>query len=296
MQNILVIGASGAQGGPVARQLLAAGRHVRLLARYPDRVADLAAAGAEVTAGDFDDPSSLARATAGMDGAFLLFPFMNPRQDHAQAVIGALQAAGVRRVVWNATGAIPPVTTGNPGADIRRFILNLLDASGMEFVALQPTIYMENLLGPWTAPEVAASDRLAYPLPATLSVQWISHADAGAFAAAAFDHLPGRQHLVEICGPEALTGPQTAEAFTRALGRPIQYRAMPPAEFGGIIEGAFGGGGAAATAFYEAVAANPTLLETRIDHAALLSRLPIAPTTMETFARRHANAFASRAS
>lgn len=291
MQNILVIGASGAQGGPVARHLLATGKHVRLLVRHPDRVTGLVAAGAEVMVGDFDDAASLAQAAKGMEGAFLLFPFMNPRLDHARAVIGALTAAGVRRVVWNATGAIPPVATGNPGVDIRRYILALLEESGMDVVALQPTVYMENLLGPWTAPEVIAEDRLAYPLPPTVAVQWISHEDAGAFAAAAFDHLPTGRHLVEISGPEALRGPEAAASFTRGLGRPVTYRAMPPAEFGAVIDRAFGGGGAGATAFYEAVAANPDLIETHIDHAVLLARLPIQPTTMEAFANRHAADF-----
>jgi NAD(P)H dehydrogenase (quinone) len=288
MRNILVFGASGAQGGPVARHLLTAGKRVRVLARQPEGVTHLVAAGAEAVRGDFDDADSLARAAEGMEGAFLLFPFMNPRLDHARAVIGALAAAGVRRVVWNATGAIPPVRTGNPGVDIRRDVVDMLEESGMEFVALQPTVYMENLLGPWTAPEVAAHGRLAYPLPATVAVQWISHEDAGAFAAAAFDVLPGRRHLIYICGPEALTGSAAAAAFTRGLGRDIEYRAMPPAEFGAIIDKAFGGGGAGATAFYEAVAANPELIETRIDHAALLTLLPIRPTTLETFATRHA--------
>jgi len=291
MQNILVIGASGAQGGPVARHLLAAGKHVRLLVRHPERVTDLVAAGAEMMAGDFDDAASLAQVAKGMEGAFLLFPFMNPRLDHARAVIGALTGAGVRRVVWNATGAIPPVATGNPGVDIRRDILALLEESGMDVVALQPTVYMENLLGPWTAPEVIAEDRLAYPLPPTVAVQWISHEDAGAFAAAAFDQLPAGRHLLAISGPEALTGANAAASFTRGLGRPVTYRAMPPAEFGAIIDRAFGCGGAGATAFYEAVAANPDLIETHIDFGDLLARLPIRPTTLEAFANRHAAAF-----
>lgn len=291
MQKILVIGASGAQGAPVARHLLAGGKQVRLLVRNPDRVAGLIEQGAEAFAGDFEDSASLERAAQGMHGAFILFPFMNPRIEHARAVISSLSEAGIRRVVWNATGSIPPVHTGNPGADIRRDILAMLDASGMEFVALQPTVYMENLLGPWTAPEVAASDRLAYPLPPTVGVQWISHEDAGAFAAASFDHLPGQRHLIDICGPEMLTGPDVAASFSKALGRRIAYRAMPPSEFGGIIDRAFGGGGAGATAFYEAIAANPALIETRIDHPALLKALPIQPTPMKIFAQRHAAAF-----
>jgi len=58
---ILVTGATGNQGGAAAARLLAAGWRVRPLTRDPaSRAARaLAAAGAEVTAGDLDDPGSL---------------------------------------------------------------------------------------------------------------------------------------------------------------------------------------------------------------------------------------------
>jgi uncharacterized protein YbjT (DUF2867 family) len=175
--------------------------------------------------------------------------------------------------------------------DIRLTIRDMLEASGLDWVALQPTLYMENLLGPWTAPEVASADRLAYPIPDTLGLQWISHEDAAAFSVAAFA-LPGHpREAVMICGPETLTGPQMAQSFTRALGRTITFRPMPPREFGRIMDQAMGGGGDAVAALYEAVATNPDLMATRIDHAALLSHLPIRPVSMEDFARYYAMAF-----
>jgi uncharacterized protein YbjT (DUF2867 family) len=291
MARYLVYGATGAQGGPVARLLLDAGHHVRILARSPDRAQDLLARGAEPMTGDMGDPAALARASAGVDGIFLLVPFFDPRPVYGIAAIDAARRAGVRRIVWNASGAIPPVDTGSPGADMRRRILAHLEASGIDFAALEPTVYMENLLGPWTAPEVAAADSLAYPIPNAARLQWISHEDAAAFAVAAFTQLPQGAHRIAICGPETLTGEETAKRFSRALGRTIRFRPMPPREFGGIIDRVFGGGGDEVTAFYEAVHADHELLSTRIDHAALLARLAIAPTTMEAFARRHADAF-----
>ena len=55
--EILVLGATGAQGGAVARHLLAAGWPVRALVRDPSKPAAraLAEAGVAVQAGDFDD-------------------------------------------------------------------------------------------------------------------------------------------------------------------------------------------------------------------------------------------------
>lgn len=291
MSRILVTGASGAQGRPVARQLLKGGHTVRLFVRTPAKVADLAALGAEIVVGDHDDTAALAEAARGQDGMFLLLPFFGPNETHARNLIEASQAAGIRRIVWNATGGIPPSATGNPGVDIRRTIRDALDTSGIEWVALQPTLYMENLLGPWTAPEVAANDTVAYPIPEGLALQWISHEDVAAFSVAAFA-LPGSpREAIMICGPQTLRGSQIAESFSRALGRTIRFRAMPPREFGEIMDRAMGGGGDAVAALYEAVAENPDLMATRIDHAALLAHLPITPVDMEAFARRHAASF-----
>ncbi len=71
-QIILVTGATGNQGGAAAARLLTAGWRVRALTRDPaSRAARaLAGAGAEVTAGDRDDPGSLRAATDGAYGVF----------------------------------------------------------------------------------------------------------------------------------------------------------------------------------------------------------------------------------
>lgn len=295
MQNILVYGATGVQGRPTARQLIEAGHHVRILARKPEAAAEFAALGAEVVAGDLSDPQSLARASAGMDGVFLLVPFVNPQPDHGINAIRAAREAGVKRIVWNTSGTIVPVETGNPGVDMRRPILAELEASGLDYAALQPTVYMENLLAPWTAPEVAAQSSLAYPIPNAVRLQWISNEDAAAFSVAAFTQLPAGKHAIEICGPETLTGEDMADRFSRGLGRHITFRPMKPSDFGAIVDQVLGGGGASVAAFYDAIYANPDLLSTRIDYAALSARLKITPTPMEAFARRHAAAFGGTA-
>src|SRR4051794_3929282 len=71
--KILVLGATGAQGGSVARALLSRGRFdVRVLTRKPDSPAaqQLRALGAEIVQGDLDDRASLQRALEGVYGVF----------------------------------------------------------------------------------------------------------------------------------------------------------------------------------------------------------------------------------
>lgn len=291
MTTILVYGATGAQGFPVAQHLIAAGYKVRALVRDGQKADRLKQLGAEIVEGNFADVASVEVASKGVDGVFLLVPFFNPDPNFGKNAIAAAKAAGVKQIVWNASGGIVPVETGNPGVDMRRAILAELKASEINFVALQPTVYMENLLGPWTAPEVAANASLAYPIPNSVRLQWISHQDAAAFAVAAFEQLPIGQYEIPICGPETLTGEDIADRFSKALGRNIKFRPMPPREFGEIMDRVLGGGGESTAAFYEAVYQNPEILSTHIDYSALSTLLRIAPTSMETFARWHSDAF-----
>ncbi len=73
---VLVTGATGQQGGAVARQLLARGHKVKAMTRKPDgdNAKALAELGAEVVQGDLDDAASLERA---IDGAWGVFAVQN---------------------------------------------------------------------------------------------------------------------------------------------------------------------------------------------------------------------------
>jgi uncharacterized protein YbjT (DUF2867 family) len=276
----------------VARRLLDDGRTVRVLVRDPAKAEDLRRLGAEVVRGDFTDRDSLVAASQEMDGVFLLVPFLDPQADYGRAAIDAARAAGVRLVVWNPTGAVLPQRTGNPGLDVRLDILEHLQASGLPHIVLQPTAYLENFLGPWTAPEVAESDTFAYPTPVEVVMQWVTHEDVAAFAVEAFRRPELADLLLEVAGPERLNGLDVAERFSRALGRPITFRPMPPKEFGAHFDVMIApGAGDDVAAAYEAVYDNPALLSTDVDLTRALSLLPITPTSLVEWIARNAAAF-----
>ncbi|MDP9366476.1 MAG: NmrA family NAD(P)-binding protein [Chloroflexota bacterium] len=150
--TVLVYGATGAQSGPVARRLLEAGHGVRVLTRDATKATALRDRGADVVEGDMSDPAAMRAATEGVDKVFLLVPFFvrDPADTvrYGRNAIEAARAAGVRLVVWNPSGEIVPVQTGNPSLDARSELLGLLQASGLPHIVLQPTAYMENFLGP----------------------------------------------------------------------------------------------------------------------------------------------------
>ncbi|OCK97884.1 NAD(P)-binding protein [Cenococcum geophilum 1.58] len=76
---LVILGATGAQGGPTARYILKYSSHlyrIRAVTRDPSKPAgrELASLGAEVVAADFDDEASI---TAALDGAHAIFTITN---------------------------------------------------------------------------------------------------------------------------------------------------------------------------------------------------------------------------
>src|SRR5213079_323018 len=108
---ILVTGATGQQGGAVARELLARKHTVRAMTRKPDSDAAkaLARQGAEVVKGDLDDAESLRRA---LQGAWGVFAVQNTWEAGVEGVetqgkrIAELaRKAGVQHYVYTSVGS-----------------------------------------------------------------------------------------------------------------------------------------------------------------------------------------------
>ena len=110
---VLVIGATGQQGGAVARELLDRGRAVHALVRDAGALGarSLRAAGATLVTGDLDDPAWLRAAMSNVDGVFLVLTMMTePRVSLAgvaaevrrgQAVADIASETGIRQLVYS---------------------------------------------------------------------------------------------------------------------------------------------------------------------------------------------------
>lgn len=100
-----VTGATGTQGGAVARALLARGVRVRAVTRQPDGAAAraLTALGAEAVRADMNDAESLAHAFEGADAVYAVTDFFKNGIDgeirHGKAMADAARAGGVRHLV-----------------------------------------------------------------------------------------------------------------------------------------------------------------------------------------------------
>lgn len=257
-QVITVFGATGAQGGGLARAILDDPRRrfrVRAVTRKPDAPAAraLAQAGAEVVAADLDDAASVRRAMQGAHGAFCVTNFwehFSPEKELAQARTMAKAAgeAGVRHVVWSTledtrdfvapgSGAMP-VLMGRynvPHFDAKGEANHAFTAGPAPVTLLYTSFYWDNLIHFGMQPQRGSDGRLAFVLPmGEAKLPGIAAADIGACAFGIFgrgEEMAGKS--VGIAG-EHLTGAQMAEQLSLALGEPVSHVAMTRDEYAAL--------------------------------------------------------------
>src|SRR6266516_1220654 len=159
--TIAITGAAGQLGRLTAQLVLErmpAG-DVVLVTRRPDAIADLAAAGAIVRYGDFDEPESLPAAFAGCERLLIISANVLGRRvvQHRAAVAAA--AAGVRHVVYtsivNAGSDLPLVVSHEHGETERA-----IRERGLRWTALRNGLYAELQVG--GAARAAASGTLTH--------------------------------------------------------------------------------------------------------------------------------------
>jgi uncharacterized protein YbjT (DUF2867 family) len=225
---IVVTGATGRQGGAVARRLLSQGAwRVRGLTRDPAKLPARALAdmGAEMVRADFNDRASLDRAFEGAYGVFSMQNFwetgyeMEVRQ--GRTIADAAAAAGVQHLVYNSVGGADR-NTGIPHFESKWEIEQHIRTLGIPYTVFRPVFFMDNF-NTQSYRDSILDGRLVFGLRPETKLQMIAVEDIGAFVAAAF---AGRDRFlsqgIEI-GGDALTMPEVASCFSEVLGRPVEF-------------------------------------------------------------------------
>ncbi len=229
--TVLVAGATGQQGGAVARLLLEKGHRVRALTRRPRSPAarDLESLGAEVLAGDLEDGISVERAARGADAFFLMATPVEQGPD-TEVRAGrwsawAAREAGVKHLVYSSIAGTDWVT-GVPTVDSKRKIELYLQELGIPFTIVAPTLFMEDLLGPMFV-EGLRRGTLSFPLPRTRKLHLTAVADIAAFVRVAIERpseLGGKRFEL---ASDVLTGPEMANVLSHATRSPIGFAQEP---------------------------------------------------------------------
>jgi uncharacterized protein YbjT (DUF2867 family) len=247
---IAVVGATGAQGGGLARAILAdAGGEfaVRALTRNAasDKARELATLGAEVVEVDIRDEAGLTKAFEGAYGVFLVTNFWehgSPEQEKQDAatMARAAKAAGVSHVIWSTLEDTRehfpldddrmPTLMGSykvPHFDAKAEADQFFLDAGVPTTLLRTTFFWENLLT-MMAPQRGADGKLTLALAMGDSeLAGVAAEDIGKTAHGIFKRgteLVGR--TVSIAG-EHLTGAEIAAVMSKVLGEEVAYVPVP---------------------------------------------------------------------
>ena len=249
---IAVVGATGAQGGGVARAILE-DRHsefaVRAITRDPDseKSRALAALGAEIVSADVDDLASLTRAFTGAYGAFCVTFFwdhFSPERESASArnMAHAAKAAALQHVVWSTledtrlwvplTDTRMPTLQGKykvPHFDGKGEVDHVFTDLGVPTTFLLASFFWENFISFGAGPKKGPDGQLAITMPiGTAKMAGVAAADVGKVAYGIFKRgtaLVGQR--IGVAG-ELLTGAEMAAAMSKAIGKPIAFNDVPP--------------------------------------------------------------------
>jgi len=219
--SIVITGASGQFGRLTAEAVLekVPPSDVVLVTRTPEALADLAARGAHVRAGDFDDPASLPAAFAG--GEKLLLISMDRAGDRVpqhQAAIDAAAAVGVRSIAY--TSILNP-SDSNPAAVAaeHRATEEHVRARGLGWTFLRNGIYADLQVQAGAA-ALATGKLLTNDGDGRTS--YVARADLALAAAAVLTSDGHDGKAYDLTGPEALGAADLAALFAEAGGRPVE--------------------------------------------------------------------------
>jgi uncharacterized protein YbjT (DUF2867 family) len=230
---ILVTGATGHQGGAVARHLLATGWRVRALTRDPNKPAAqvLAQMGAEVVRGDFEDRASLDRAIQGVYGVFSVQTPLatwgtEGETRQGQALADAAASADVQHFVYSSVGGAER-NTGIPHFESKWRIEQHIQQLGLPATIIRPVFFMDNFNTFLRPQQHDGQEVIAVTLPPDKHLQMIAADDIGAFVALAFAKPAAYLGIaIELAGDE-LTMPRAVETYARVAKRNIQYVELP---------------------------------------------------------------------
>ena len=228
--TILVTGATGRVGRQVVHQLANRGADVRALVRDPSK-ADFPAS-VNVVQGDMLDIESLRRAFVGVRTLFLLNAVAGDEFTQALLALNVARESGVERVVYLSVMHAERFVNV-PHFAVKSGAERMIEQMGFSATILRPAYFMDN--------EHMVKDVIVnhgvYPMPVgSKGVAMVDTRDIAGVAAIELirrDAAPGQLpiEIINLVGPDPLTGPELASIWSETLGRPVAYGGDDPTGF-----------------------------------------------------------------
>jgi uncharacterized protein YbjT (DUF2867 family) len=234
---VLVTGATGAQGGSVARHLLADGRWaVRALTRdaRSAKAQALAAQGVELVEGDLGRPETLPAALAGVEAVFGVTNFwehFDGEYEQGKNLVEAVAAApSVRHFVFSTLPHVKAITGGEldvPHFDIKGRLEEMTVARGIPATFVHVAFYFDNFIAFFPPRrQEDGSFLISFPQGETPLAGVAAEDVGGVVAAVLGDRERWLGKTVYVVGDDQPAADYAAQ-MSRVLGRDVRYAHMP---------------------------------------------------------------------
>lgn len=216
--KVLVLGGTGTVGSATVQGLLAKKVDVTVLTRNASAAGKLPP-GVKGIAGDLLDISVIKTAFKGFDAAYILTALHDSEAHQGLLAVNGALLGGVKKIVFLSIHHVDKAPhLPHFGAKIP--IELAIKASGATYTILRPNNFYQNDY--WFKEVIMGYGIYPQPIGSTgisrVDVQDIAEMGVVALTSSACDN-----ETVDLVGPEEVTGPGTAEVWSKALGKTIKY-------------------------------------------------------------------------
>ncbi len=217
---VLVVGATGKFAHLVVPELKKRGARVRALIRGKDREAKAREYGVdEVVVGDLEDPSSLRSAAKGVEGVFHLNPAFAPNEARlGTAMVEVARSSGVKKFVFS--GVIHPSLSKMIGHAAKQPVEEAIYDSGLNFVILQPAMFMQNLGNAWNV--ILTTGQFALPYSKQSKTCYVDYRDVAEAAALGLTGDSLDYGTFELSSHGLSSRAEIAHLISEVLGRKVE--------------------------------------------------------------------------
>jgi len=232
--TILVTGSTGTIGSNVIEILAAKGADVRALVRNGKKPSF--PAGVKTVTGDMTDLNSMRAALQGVTTLFLLNAVVPDELTQALITLDLAADAGIQRIVYFS------VFNGALFSDVPHFtakynVEKAIEDQGLPATILRPAYFFQND----ATLQQAIMNYGSYPMP--LGNRGAAMVDARDIAEVAAHELLRREQspvplprcVIDVVGPDQITGPEAASIWSEATGKPVIYAGDDLNNFEGMM-------------------------------------------------------------
>jgi uncharacterized protein YbjT (DUF2867 family) len=228
--TILVTGATGKQGGGVAKQLAQNGFTVKALTRNPAsaKAQQLKAFNIQIIKGDLNDVNSYIAELKDVYGVFSVQTFENGinKEIHQGTALATIaKKYNIKHFLYSSVAGAE-LQSGVPHFESKFKIENHIRQIGLPFTILRPASFYENFLIPHVKKGILKG-KLIQPVNSETVLCYMAAVDIGKIALKIFESPEKYIGKTIPLATEQLSTLEVAEIFSEVMGRRIEYKKLP---------------------------------------------------------------------